>query len=77
MTSTSKNNWVPIENSSTILAASYDKAKSLLMVEFSQRAIYSYVDVPVSVYNEFVSSENPGKYFKDNIKHLYTTRRIL
>ena len=59
-------------DSSAIRAVGYDVLNSILEIEFVQpNRIYTYFDVPYSVYSELMEAESKGAYFNEDIKDLY------
>lgn len=77
MTSTSKSNWVPIDGSSTIHSTAYSKSENKLYIRYKTGQIYSYDDVPVSVYNEMLQADSIGRFVRDNIAYEYKYKRVV
>ncbi len=62
-------------NSSMLSAADYDPTTSVLEVTFSNGATYYYDEVPQAIYDALIGASSAGRYFLDNIKDQYRTRR--
>lgn len=58
--------------SSQINSIGYSEVYRTLYVKFSKGSIYRYFDVEKDVYQEFVNSESPGKYFHAHIRKEYS-----
>jgi hypothetical protein len=62
---------------STLLArVSYDPSQSILDLEFCDGAIYRYLDVPATVYDELLAADSKGTYFNRCIRNCYTCRHL-
>ena len=58
--------------SSLIRSVGYDPAGSILEIEFIEpRRIYTFYDVPYSVYNELMEAPSKGRYFNEFIRDDY------
>lgn len=58
--------------SSLIRSVGYDPAGSILEVEFVEpRRIYTFYDVPYSVYDELLEAPSKGRYFNEFIRDDY------
>ena len=60
-------NRTPV-SSSNLRAIGYDSDTKTLEVEFLNGGLYSYANVPISVYNSLMSASSHGSYFNANIK---------
>ena len=47
-----------------------------LEVEFLNRTVYQYFNVPFEIYVRLVSYPHPGTYFADAVKGIYDYRQI-
>ncbi len=68
--------FVATPESSNIKAFSYIEYYSLLVVEFKSDHVYSYANVPISVFIDMKKAESKGKYFNEKIKGKYTHSQI-
>lgn len=59
-------------SSSNIAAVGYDSETKVLEVEFHSGAVYQYLNVDESVYNDMLGSSSVGKYFNANVKDSYS-----
>jgi hypothetical protein len=55
-------------DSSLIKSLGYDEPSQVLEVEFHRGAVYQYLAVPTSVYEDLQSSESVGKSFNALVK---------
>ena len=62
-------------SSSMINQIGYDKSTGSLRVEFVGGAVYRYLDVPHSVYQDLLVAESKGKFLNRNIKGQYEFER--
>ena len=63
--------------SSNVAAIGYDPDEEILEVEFLNRSIYWYYDVPEEVYGDFMMASSKGKYMWDHIRDIYEYERRL
>jgi hypothetical protein len=62
----------PVE-STLIRSVGYDLDNSILEVEFVEGGrVYTYYDVPLSVFSELLDAESIGGYFNESIRDLYS-----
>jgi hypothetical protein len=54
--------------SSNIKSIGYDEVTKTLEVEFTNRGVYQYKEVPKDIYEGFSKAESIGKYFAKNVK---------
>jgi hypothetical protein len=57
-----------IAQSSHIQAHDYDPANRVLMIQFTNGAIYHYQAVSQTTYDSFSQSSSPGEYFHSKIR---------
>jgi KTSC domain-containing protein len=62
--------------SSALAAAGYSKRLHVMEIEFSNGAIYRYLDVPGDVYRDFLQAESKTRYYDWNIKGHYRSLRV-
>ena len=73
----SSNGWEYVKvDSSAIYKIGYNFSQKILHIEFTNRKIYVYYDVPQNVYKEFKKAPSKGRYFNSNIKGYYYYKRI-
>src|SRR5437899_3045130 len=60
----------PVE-STAIAKIGYSKRRHILEIEFVNGAVYRYLDVPVTVDRDLMSSESKARYYDSNIKRYY------
>lgn len=65
-----------VVESQIILSVGYDASAEVLEVEFRNRWVYRYDDVPASVHRDFMAAASQGKYLKRHIVDRYTTTRV-
>lgn len=61
-------------DSSCLSSVGYENG--ILEVEFNHGAVYHYLNVPESKYDELVSASSIGQYFNANVKYNYETVRV-
>ena len=66
-------NMIPV-NSSDLSSVGYENGT--LYVRFNSGSLYSYSNVPESVYRELLNAPSHGKYFAAYIKNSYPYQRI-
>jgi hypothetical protein len=62
--------------SSGLASVGYSKRRHVLEIEFSNGAIYRYVDVAPSVYRDLMAAESKARYYDLNIKKNYRSARV-
>ncbi len=63
-------------SSSNLASVGYDEASKILEIEFNNRSIYQYSNVPESVYRALMQAASHGTYFNQNIKGAYPYRKL-
>ena len=58
-----------------ITAAGYDPDSRELTVQFASGTIYTYEDVPESIYNGFLAANSQGAFFHKNIKGAFQAQK--
>jgi len=62
--------------SSSLASIGYRIGERTLEVEFTQGAVYQYLDVPEPVFEAFMATESKGSFFNEEIKNHYAFRRV-
>jgi hypothetical protein len=62
--------------SKVIASIGYSKRLHVLEIEFVNRAVYRYVQVPPSVYRDLMAAESKARYYDTNIKGNYPSVRV-
>ncbi len=62
-------------DSTTMRSVGYDSAQQILEVEFTSGAVYQYLEVPATVFDELMAAESKGRYFNQEIRDDYTALR--
>jgi hypothetical protein len=65
-----------VVESTTLITIAYDLDRQLLQLEFRDRAIYHYFDVPVDVYQGLVRAPSKGGYFNRSIRGRFVHTRV-
>ena len=55
-------------SSSNLASVGYDESSSTLEIEFLDRSVYQYYNVPLGVFNGLMSASSHGQYFDANDK---------
>jgi len=55
-------------DSTTLRTMGYDTNRQLLQIEFQNRSVYQYFEVPAAVYRELVHASSKGSYFNRSIR---------
>jgi hypothetical protein len=58
-------------NSTNISSIGYDPELGILEVEFTSGDVYQYFNVPLFLYNQFMSASSHGQFLNDNIRYNY------
>lgn len=62
--------------SSGLASIGYSKRRHVLEIEFTNGAVYRYVDVPPSVHRDLIAAESKTRYYALNIKRNYRSVRV-
>jgi len=62
-------------DSSNIAAVGWDPRTMVLEVEFHHGGVYHYLEVPKSVYGDFIHADSIGKHFHKYIRPTYSYRK--
>lgn len=68
---------VAVVESSVINKILYNEKTKELYIEFKNKHIYKYDNVPNEIMKEFISAESKGKYFNRNFKKKYLGVKII
>ena len=63
-------------SSSNLASIGYDSTAQVLEVEFINRAIYQYYNVPSNMYEELKRAGSKGKFFHQYIRNAYAYSRV-
>ena len=63
-------------DSSGIASVGYSKRRHVLEIEFTNGAIYRYLNVAPSVHRDLMSAESKARYYDQNIKRNYQSLRV-
>lgn len=58
-------------NSTNISSIGYDPELGILEVEFTSGDVYQYFNVPLFLYNQFMSASSYRQFLNDNIRYNY------
>ena len=59
---------ITVLDSTSLRTVGYDAERQLLQVEFHNRSIYQYFEVPATVYQELMQAPSKGAYFNKSIR---------
>jgi hypothetical protein len=62
--------------STTLATVGYDDESGQLQLEFCNRAIYRYFDVPSAVHRALLTAASKGNYFNTTIRGRYRFARV-
>ncbi len=62
---------MPYVNSTAISRIEYDDTTARMSVTFHDSGPYTFCNVPLAVYEEFLSAGSKGGYYNDHIKDRY------
>ncbi|WIG97568.1 KTSC domain-containing protein [Myxococcus sp. SDU36] len=65
----------PVE-SSNISSIGYDAPTQTLEVEFHDRSVYQYDQVPAAIHASLLAAASKGSYFASHIKGVFAFNRI-
>ncbi len=63
-------------DSTMIRTVGYDAERQLLQIEFQNRSLYQYLDVPEAVYAELLQSPSKGTCFNQRIRAQFDFVRV-
>jgi hypothetical protein len=55
-------------DSTTLRTVGYDAERQVLQIEFQDRSLYQYFDVPAVLYEELLQAPSKGAYFNRSIR---------
>jgi hypothetical protein len=62
--------------STTLSTVTYDNDHEVLAVEFRDRSVYQYFEVPAEVHGAFMTAPSKGSYFNRNIRGRFAYVRL-
>jgi hypothetical protein len=66
---------LPVQ-SSALATVGYSKRLRALEIEFRNGAIYRYLEVPSSVYQELVNAPSKARFYDENIRRKYRSLHV-
>lgn len=63
-------------SSSNLRSVGYDDDSGVLEVEFTNGAVYQYLEVPDRIYSALVSASSKGKYLHQAVKGKFPYRQV-
>ncbi|KPL91323.1 KTSC domain-containing protein [Herpetosiphon geysericola] len=63
-------------DSSNLASVGYDATNQTLEIEFQNRSIYQYFEVPEDMYNELMQADSHGSYFNGYIRGAFMYRKV-
>jgi hypothetical protein len=68
--------WTALE-SKMLSAAAYQEAKQILYLRFRNTgAVYRYFEFPAAAYQDFLSAESRGRFFRSHIRDHFRYERM-
>ena len=61
--------------SSNLASVGYDSESNILEVEFLNRSVYEYYNVPQRIYEQLMRADSKGKYFNAYIRNSFRYRK--
>ena len=68
-------NRTPV-SSSNLSSVGYDENSRILEIEFNDGSVYTYSNVPISIYEGLMAASSHGKYFHQHIRDVYQYTQI-
>ena len=62
--------------SSNLHSVGYDADRQLLEIEFHGGEVYEYYLVPSEIYERLMKADSKGRYHHQNIRYMYTYKRV-
>lgn len=59
-----------------IVAIGYSNRRQILEIEFTNGAIYRYLEVPASVYRELMSHDSKARFYDESIRGNYRSMHV-
>ncbi|HJT19220.1 MAG TPA: KTSC domain-containing protein [Nitrospira sp.] len=66
---------MPVD-SEGVRAVGYEEERKILYIQYPERAIYEYFDVPVSEFIDLIHAESIGWFVNKRIKPYYHYRKL-
>ncbi len=64
-----------VSNSSLVLRVDYDNLMNSMKVFFIGGGVYTFLEVPKTVFENFKQAESAGKFFHGNVKNKFEFQR--
>lgn len=58
-------------DSTSLATVAYDAERAVLQVEFRDRTMYQYIDVPRKIYKDLCQAESKGVHFNQHIRNRF------
>lgn len=71
----------PISNvvtldSSSLACVAYDVERKILQIEFRDRSVYQYIEVPEKIHHEILRVGSKGAYFNKHIRNRFLSLKL-
>lgn len=67
---------IKIKGSQNIKGIDYDENSKEMTIQFTSGGLYSYQNVPKSIYGKFLKAKSKGSFFADYVKNVYEYERL-
>jgi hypothetical protein len=62
--------------SSSLASVAYDVERTILQVEFRDRSVYQYIDVPEKIHQDLLQADSKGAYFNRYVRNRFLSVKL-
>ena len=63
-------------DSSSLASVAYDVERAILQIEFRDRSVYQYIEVPQEIHHDLLQAESKGAYFNKYVRNQYPSFKL-
>ena len=62
--------------SSSLASVAYDTGRTILQIEFRDRSVYQYIQVPEDIHQDLLQADSKGAYFNQHIRNRFLSLKL-
>ena len=63
-------------DSSSLASVAYDVERTILQIEFRDRSVYQYIDVPTKIHQDLLRADSKGAYFNRYVRNRFLSFKL-
>lgn len=63
-------------DSSSLMSVAYDSERTTLEIQFRDRSIYQYIEVPETIHQDLLHAVSKGDYFNKHVRNRFASTKV-